>query len=322
VIEKAYVRALPDGFSEVFVPMTHLNPDGQPFEQVVFSPLSALPDGWVEIDKIGLTSAPDPKTLPPVAAKKIEMSVTCGGPKLPINPLIYGIGMGHDVPKDEHHWLMSATIRRWGGNPTSRYNWKLGNAWNTASDWYFENVDYVGTPGYSYATFIQHNKKRAMKTALTVPMIGWVAKDTSSVSFPRAKHAVQDGFDPGRPEAGNGRSGNKPITPPHPSTTSVPAPSCARIRRAAAAAFTSTSSTTNRRSGIPRIATCIRTLSLTTSSSKRRSPTVRPSAKPIRRPSSQVPPNGAGSASCTAPKTWMRVSSSRRRIVWLTATCR
>jgi hypothetical protein len=224
LIEKAYTKPLASGALEVFVPMQHLNPDGQPFEQVVFAPVTSVPEGFVEIDRIGFTEALDPKTLPPPAVKKAEMSVTCGGPKKPVSPLIYGIGMAHDVAKQEYYWSMSPAIRRWGGNPASRYNWRLGNAWNTASDWFFENVDYAGTPGYSYRTFIENNRRRGVKTALTVPMIGWVAKDTSSVSFPRSTYPVQDAFDGGRPEAGNGLRDGKPLRPPPQTTTSVPAP--------------------------------------------------------------------------------------------------
>ena len=32
---------------------------------------------------------------------------------------------------------MGATIRRFGGNITSRYNWETG-AWNTGLDWFWE----------------------------------------------------------------------------------------------------------------------------------------------------------------------------------------
>jgi hypothetical protein len=60
---------------------------------------------------------------------------------------------------------------------------------------------------------------------VTVPMLGWVAKDGTSVGFPSAKFPGQKAHDPQRPEAGNGigPDGNE-LRPGAPSETSVPAP--------------------------------------------------------------------------------------------------
>jgi hypothetical protein len=80
---------------------------------------------------------------------------------------------------------LGATAERWGGNSSTRYNWELGNAWNTASDWFFMNVDYGSSKVPAYAAFIEENRAHDVATALTVPMIGWVAKDTSSAPRPR-----------------------------------------------------------------------------------------------------------------------------------------
>jgi len=41
----------------------------------------------------------------------------CRGDAQPISPLIYGTG-GTEAP-----WELGVAARRWGGNPTSRYNW-------------------------------------------------------------------------------------------------------------------------------------------------------------------------------------------------------
>ena len=53
---------------------------------------------------------------------------------------------------------------------------------------------------------------RGLKAALTVPILGWVAKDTTSYSFPVAEIGPQRAVDPYKPDAGDGysRSG-KPI---------------------------------------------------------------------------------------------------------------
>src|SRR5258707_13851600 len=61
--------------------------------------------------------------------------------------------------------------------------------------------------------------------AVTVPMIGWVAKDTTSVGFPVSKFGAQRARDPGRPEAGDGsRPDGAPLAPGPPTTTSIAAP--------------------------------------------------------------------------------------------------
>jgi hypothetical protein len=139
----------------------------------------------------------------------------CSAAGHPISPLIYGVG--NDGNKAV--WAMGATARRWGGNPTSRYNWEL-NTWSLTKDWFFRNA---GEPKGSYDDFLQENQRRQVKTALTVPMLGWVAKDASSYSFPVSVFGPQEATAGDGPDAGNGvgRDG-KPIRPGSPTRTSVP----------------------------------------------------------------------------------------------------
>jgi hypothetical protein len=62
-----------------------------------------------------------------------------------------------------------------------------------------------------------------VKTALTVPMIGWVAKDATSYAFPVAGFGPQQATAPEAPDMGNGvGSDGKPIPPGPPGITSVP----------------------------------------------------------------------------------------------------
>ena len=82
--------------------------------------------------------------------------------------------------------------------------WELGDAWNTASDWFFENVNYTGNPHFTYKQFLNDDRAHGVATALTVPMIGWVAKDTSSSSFPISAVGPQQSRD------GNAGNGNRP----------------------------------------------------------------------------------------------------------------
>jgi hypothetical protein len=213
-----------DGFTEYFVPLSKLNPDGKAFEQVVFQGNVKGPLPKVRIDAVGLTTVS--VSSGPVAAEvDVKLSVDCKAQATPISPYIYGIALDFQRHGDDSGAAIGATVRRWGGNNSSRYNWKLGNAWNAGHDWYFMNLDYVGVAGWSWKNFLAQQKEWGLKSAITLPMLGWVAKDTTSVSWPVSEHPSQQQIEPYKKVAGNGRlvSGN-PIPSGPPSRTSVPAP--------------------------------------------------------------------------------------------------
>lgn len=112
-----------------------------------------------------------------------------------------------------------------GGNHTSRYNWRLGNAWNPGADWFFRNTNYSADPAFSWRNFLLDNYRRGVATAMTLPMIGWVAKDTESSSFPVSLMGPQQSVDPFRPDAGNGMAPDgKELSAPDPRRTSVAMP--------------------------------------------------------------------------------------------------
>jgi hypothetical protein len=225
---------LGDGWAQIVVPMSELDPDGAPYDRVVFRPFRPLGDDYVLIDRIGLGKATGPivASVPTGHGRQTQVRVSCDAPKTQISPLIYGIAFGN---KD---WsTLRPTARRWGGNPTTRYNWK-NHASNGANDWFFENRG----PG-PYTEFVADDIAHGVMTAMTVPMIGWVAKDNASYGFPVSKFGPQQKTDPWRSDAGNGvsPSGSK-ITPGAPTQTSLAAPPAfigdwvKEIRTAAAAA--------------------------------------------------------------------------------------
>jgi hypothetical protein len=220
---------LPGDWTEVLIPMRALDPERLPFDRVVFRAWKSVGAGVASLDKIVLTKGDEAdvaaEVLPSV---EVLLTVDCSVKGTPISPLIYGIAYDARLDaKDKQQWLLGATGRRWGGNAASRFNWRLGNAWNTASDWFFENVNYTGDPSFSWTTFLDAQRAHGMSTALTVPMLGWVAKDTSSYSFPvatgyAAKAGPQQAQDPYKPDAGNGKSPDgKPLAVPPPTQTSV-----------------------------------------------------------------------------------------------------
>jgi hypothetical protein len=228
MVRAQHRRDLEGDWVEIVIPMRELDPEGLPWDRIVFRAASPVGNALISIDGIGLSKA-DPSDLvanaPTGDARDVNMSVDCKAAPLPINPMVYSIAFDpqHDS-KDTQQFELGAAARRWGGNPSSRYNWQLGNAWNTALDWFFENVNYTPNANYSYKLFFADDDKHAMKSVLTVPMIGWVAKDTTSSGFPKSKFPDQQSFDQWRPEAGNGvGSDGKPIAPPPQAQTSVEA---------------------------------------------------------------------------------------------------
>lgn len=128
---------------------SELNPTLAPFTQVVLRARTGSPSpGAVEIDGVGLTVATHMVAKSRAAlsgpATLASMAVDCAAEPTPISPLIYGIAFSPmREHAGDHQWKLNPTARRWGGNPTSRFNWELGAAWNTGSDYFFENVDDV-----------------------------------------------------------------------------------------------------------------------------------------------------------------------------------
>jgi len=144
-----------------------------------------------------------------------NLVLECRADARPISPFIYGIGGAGDSP-----WALGPTARRWGGNPTTRYNWQL-NYSNLAKDWFFKNVgDSSGTP--TCESFINENHEHGVTSVITVPTIGWVAKDNTSWGFPASIFGQQQMMAPDNPEAGNGIGrDNKELAPGPPTQTSA-----------------------------------------------------------------------------------------------------
>jgi hypothetical protein len=195
-----------DGWQEVLVDWKELNPEKQPFDSVLIGSRSQVGPEPAELDRLMLTKPPAKD------AKQGTLSVLCDGASHPISELIYG--------SSGDSWGTGQSAQRIGGNPLSRANWDTG-AWNTGNDWFFENV----AQPWTLLQVLNAAAQNKRKIAMVVPMLGWVAKDSSSFSFPRAKFGAQRKFDPYKAEAGDGFSADgKPIAPGDPSQTSIPAP--------------------------------------------------------------------------------------------------
>ena len=139
---------------------------------------------------------------PPATAAGPALSVDLGNQTHPINPLIYGMNAYAFVNSVDGPAY--PTVIRWGGDNTSRYNYQLGVS-NSASDWYFENQtnSYGVGPTGEFNDLVNSDKAINAITLGTVPVLGWVAKDGTSCSFPTSTYPTQQSVDTSR-NCGNG----------------------------------------------------------------------------------------------------------------------
>lgn len=212
-VQAQHVATLPDGWREVLIPWADLDPSNLPLDSISITARAMVGTTPVLIDKVMLTKPGASAVEGPAPTRDVNLRVLCGGNTLPINPLIYGATGGD--------WESGQSAQRIGGNPTTRLNWDAGNLWNSGSDWFFEN----GTSSGTVWEWIDGGVAHHAVTAATIPMIGWVSKDATSVGFPWSKLPPQRKRDPNRPEAGDGFRPDGSLLPPGPPTeTSIAAP--------------------------------------------------------------------------------------------------
>jgi photosystem II stability/assembly factor-like uncharacterized protein len=175
-----------------------------------------------QVDRIGFAvEHVEPPRFKSGAAYHVKAHIAANGPMQAVSDAIYGVCSLPREKLSEYH----IPITRWGGNPSTRYNWELGVD-NAGSDWYFTNR---GKPlarlsESGYVAHIDGNQVFGATTYQTVPMIGWVAKDNTSYGFSVAKYGPQKCHEPGKPDVGNGvRPDGSNITGNDPQDTSVPA---------------------------------------------------------------------------------------------------
>lgn len=163
----------------------------------------------------------------PLGALAVDVSVDASAGRRPISPFIYGINFG----SEEQLQRMGATVRRFGGNATSRYNWKNSTS-NRAADWYFENIPDEVPSGFQSVpdAFVSLTKARGAQPLLTVPMIGYLAKDSPAnhpfaCAYKVSKYGAQTDVDPWDTDCGNGirASDGQRITGNDPLDTSIAA---------------------------------------------------------------------------------------------------
>ncbi len=123
-----------------------------------------------------------------IAQTSVTVTVNTLATRHTISPFIYGV----NFPPDTNYITQTgATLIRWGGNASSRYNWQNFDT-NSAADWYFDNGPFGSPPLYQDSRqFISNVAATGAYPLMTMPMLSWVAKDSSSYSFSVAKYGAQ-----------------------------------------------------------------------------------------------------------------------------------
>ena len=147
-------------------------------------------------------SAQDSKSVP---TTNIGVTVDVLSNRHPISSYVYGGAYPKDAPTITDSGL---SVVRWGGNSTSRYNWKLGT-YNAANDWFFEDFAYSEIGDSDSAKFIKDVKAAGSHPLMTMVMLPWVAQSAENGSnghwsFSVAKYGAQCAADPYNTDAGDG----------------------------------------------------------------------------------------------------------------------
>jgi hypothetical protein len=172
------------------------------------------------------TSVGDPKasasavvTLSaPAASTGPALSVDAGNQTHAISPLIYG--MNNYQLEAATTTAAGITVDRFGGDATTRYNYLLDVS-SSAADYYFAN--FTGATGVEatgqFNQQFESDKAAGVKTLGTVNVMGYVAKDGTSCTWPIATYPNQYANDG---TCGDGESASQvDLTPPAPTTTSI-----------------------------------------------------------------------------------------------------
>lgn len=105
-----------------------------------------------------------------------------------INDKIFCTGYTPAFEPDSESAL-SPVLVRWGGNTSSRFNFLLGNVWNAGADWNFANVS--RGQGAIWERWILEHRDAGEMVMFTVPILGWLAKDTVSRGNPKQPNPGQ-----------------------------------------------------------------------------------------------------------------------------------
>jgi len=181
-------------FSRSFVPLCILS-------LFLINPYFGSPQGEAQ----SAPSQADSSSSAAPTTTNIAVTVDALSNRHPISSYVYGGAYPQDAPTITDSGL---TVVRWGGNATSRYNWKLFT-YNAANDYYYEDFNYTEIGDADSAKFIGDVKKAGSHPLMTMVMLPWVANTAENGSnghwsFSVAKYGSQCSVDPFNTDAGNG----------------------------------------------------------------------------------------------------------------------
>ena len=144
------------------------------FNDIVFQANVAGNQPTVYIDQVELLANTDPPPEP----TDISINIDTTQDRRAIDPMIYGVNFASDQQLTE----LKFPSHRWGGNSTTRYNWKQ-DITHTANDWFYFNIpnavdDEQQLPSGSGSNrFIEASLNNQSQPLITIPMIGWAPLD-------------------------------------------------------------------------------------------------------------------------------------------------
>jgi hypothetical protein len=150
-------------------------------------------------------AANDSQSADTPATTNVNVTVDVLNNRHAISPYVYGGAYPQDAPTITDSGL---SVVRWGGNSTSRYNWKLFT-YNAANDYYFEDFNNSEIGDADSIKFITDVKNAGSHPLMTMVMLPWVAQSAENGSnghwsFSVAKYGAQCSVDPYNTDAGDG----------------------------------------------------------------------------------------------------------------------
>ncbi len=125
------------------------------------------------------------------AGETVTVRLRNGGEPAPVSPLIFGSGeigtLDGGRPSSELDRAAGVTLRRFGGNFATSYNW-TNNACNAGKDWQQANGDFLsqslglppaerGVPGAVIEAMHRASQAMGACSIVTLPLAGYVAAD-------------------------------------------------------------------------------------------------------------------------------------------------
>ena len=105
---------------------------------IVSASYAGAPESKAQPSSANISAPSSPQSDDTPATTNINVTVDALSNRHAISPYVYGGAYPQDAASITDSGL---TVVRWGGNATSRYNWKLFT-YNAANDWYFEDFNY------------------------------------------------------------------------------------------------------------------------------------------------------------------------------------